>query len=140
MSNKFSPNVTDKAVNPVPFAMGAASASTTSTAIDLETVGTGSFRDGNIEFELSIPALATGVIPDASVVSLILETSTASNFATITGTYTETVTGAGGVGIAATAARFRIPSDCPRYVRFKTTRGAGGTTAAAVNATGNVRF
>lgn len=140
MPNKFSPNVTDKAVNPVPFAMGAASASTTSTAVDLQTVGTGSYRDGNIEFELAIPALATGIIPDGSVVSLILETSTTSNFAAITGTYTETVTGAGGAGIAATSARFRIPSDCPRYVRFKTTRGSGGTTAAGVNATGTVRF
>lgn len=140
MPNKFSPNVTDKAVNPAPFAMGAASASTTSAAIDLETVGTGSFRDGNIEFELAIPALATGIIPDASVVSLILETSTTSNFAAISATYTETVTGAGGAGTPATVARFRIPSDCPRYVRFKTTRGAGGTTAAGVNATGTVKF
>lgn len=139
MATVFSRNVQDKAVNPVPFAMGAASASTTSTAIDLETVA-GGFRPENIEFELAIPALATGVIPDASVVSLILETSTTSNFAAVTGTYTETVTGAGGAGIGATVARFKIPSDCPRYVRFKTTRGSGGTTAAAFNATGTVRF
>lgn len=137
MANEFARNIQDASINPVAFAMGAASASTNSTAIDL---GTDPYKHGNYEFELSIPALATGVIPDASVVSLILETSASSGFSTIIGTYTETVTGAGGVGIAATTARFRIPSNCPRYVRFKTTRGAGGTTAAAFNATGTVRF
>jgi len=137
MPNENSRNIQDVLVNPVPFAMGAASASTNSTAIDL---GADVHKPESIEFELSIPALATGIIPDASVVSLILETSSASNFATIDQTLTKNVTGAGGVGIPATTVRFRIPSDCPRYVRFKTTRGAGGTTAAGVNATGTVRF
>jgi hypothetical protein len=137
MPNENSRNVQDVLVNPVPFAMGAASASTNSTTIDL---GADVHKIETIEFELSIPALATGIIPDASVVSLILETSTVSNFATIEQTITKTVTGAGGVGIPATIVRFRVPSDCPRYVRFKTTRGAGGTTAAGVNATGSVRF
>jgi len=140
MANEFARNVQDFAVNPAAFAMGAASASTTSAAIDLQTAAGNNFRPENIEFELSIPALATGIIPDASVVSLILETSTTSVFTAITGTYTETVTGAGGVGTGATVARFKIPSNAPRYVRFKTTRGAGGTTAAGVNSTGAVRF
>ena len=133
----FSSITRDKAVDPIPFAMGAASASTVSTAID---IGDNSFTGGNIEFELSIPALATGVIPDASVVSLILETSATSGFAAILSTQTETVTGAGGVGIAATSARFRVPSDSAQFVRFKTTRGSGGTTAGAFNATGSVHF
>lgn len=137
MANEFARNIQDTLINPVAFAMGAASASTTSTAIDL---GLDTYKNSNYEFQLSIPALATGVIPDASVVSLILETSTTSNFAAITGTYTETVTGAGGAGISATIARFRVPSNCPRYVRFKTTRGSGGTTASGSNATGTVRF
>jgi len=137
MANEFARNIQDALINPVPFAMGAASASTTSTAIDL---GADTFKAAAYEFELSVPALATGVIPDASVVSLILETSTTSGFSAITGTYTETVTGAGGAGIGATIARFRVPSNCPRYVRFKTTRGSGGTTAAGSNATGTVRF
>jgi hypothetical protein len=137
MANEFARNIQDTLVNPVAFAMGAASASTTSTAIDL---GADTFKSGQYEFELSIPALATGVIPDASVVSLILETSATSVFTTVIGTYTETVTGASSAGVGATIARFRIPSNCPRYVRFKTTRGAGGTTAAGSNATGTVRF
>lgn len=137
MSQEFSRNIQDTLINPAAFAMGAASASTTSAVIDL---GADIYKPENIEFELSIPALATGVIPDGSVVSMILETSTTSNFAAIVQTNTETVTGAGGVGIGATKARFRICSDCPRYVRFKTTRGSGGTTAAAFSATGTVRF
>lgn len=137
MAHENSRNVRDVLVDPVAFAMGAASASTNSAAIDF---GADVHKIESIELELSIPALATGIIPDASVVSLILETSTTSNFAAIVGTYTETVTGAGGVGISATTARFRIPSNAPRYARFKTTRGAGGTTAAGVNATGSVRF
>jgi len=137
MANEFALNVQDTLINPVPFAMGAASASTNSTSIDL---GADTYKGENFEFELSIPALATGVIPDASVVSLILETSATSVFTTVIGTYTETVTGAGGAGTGATIARFRVPSNCPRYARFKTTRGSGGTSAAGVNATGTVRF
>jgi len=137
MANEFARNIQDASINPVAFAMGAASASTTSTAIDL---GLDTFKNEAMEFELSTPALATGIIPDASVLSLILETSTTSNFAAIVGTYTETITGAGGAGVAAKVARFRVPSNCPQYVRFRTTRGAGGTTAAGVNATGSVRF
>ena len=133
----FSSITRDKAVDPIPFAMGAASASTVSTAID---IGLNSFTDGNIEFELSVPALATGVIPNASVVSLILETSATSDFAAILSTQTETVVGAGGAGIAATSARFRVPSDSAQFIRFKTSRGSGGTTAAAFNATGSVHF
>lgn len=137
MANENARNVRDVLVDPVAFAMGAASASTNSTPIDL---GADVYKGERMEFELSIPALATGIIPDASTVTLILETSATSVFTTVIGTYSEIVTGAGGVGIAATIARFRVPSSCPRFVRFKTTRGAGGTTPAGVNATGSVRF
>jgi hypothetical protein len=132
----FSRKVQDLAINPIPFALPAASASTNSTSINID----GGIKTENMEFEISIPALAVGVIPDASVVSLILETSTTSNFAAIVATQTQTVTGAGGVGIPATSVRFRVQSNCPSFVRFKVTRGAGGTTASAFNGTGTVRF
>ncbi len=133
----MSRNIQDALVSPSAFAMGAASASTTSAAIDL---GADEYKGENYEFELSTPALATGVIPDASVLTHTLETSTTSNFAAIVGTYSQSITGAGGAGVAAKVTRFSVPSDCPRYVRFKTTRGSGGTSAAAFNATGTVRF
>lgn len=137
MPNEFARNIQDASINPAAFALGTASASVTSAAIDL---GADVFKTANLELELSIPAHTTAIIPDASTVQSILETSTTSNFAAIVGTYSETATGAGAAGIPLTITRFRLPSNCPRYVRFKVTRGAGGLTAAGLNGTGTVRF
>lgn len=139
MANEFARNIQDASVNPVAFALpNAASTSTNSTAIDL---GAAVYRNENYELELAIPALSTTIAPDTRTVTLIVETSTASNFATIVRQILNVVlTGAGGVGIPASVYRCRIPSDCERYVRFKVTFGASTTDGSALNATGTVRF
>lgn len=142
MSFEFSRNVTDKAVNPVAFALpAAASTSTVSTGVDLGTAAGNNFRDGNVEFELSVPALSTTIVPDTRTVTYVVESSSTSNFAAIDQTLmAEVQTGAGAAGVGAFLKRVRLPSNCARYVRFKVTFGASTTTGAAVSATGRVLF
>ena len=142
MSFTFSPNVQDRAVNPAPFALpAAASSSTNSTNIDLGTAAGGNYRDGNIELELSVPALSATIIPDTKTVTYVVESSATADFASVDQTLlSEVVTGAAGAGAAAYLKRCRLPSNCARYVRFRVAFGAATTTGAALNATGTARF
>jgi hypothetical protein len=142
MPNVFSRNVTDKAVNPVPFALPAsASTSTNSTTFDLQTPREGSCRPENFELSLIVPALSATIVPNASTVTYIVESSSASNFSPIYQTLlSEVQTGAGGVGVAAVDYRCAVPNDCARYIRFRVAFGASTTTGAAVLATGSVKF
>lgn len=140
MPNEFARNQQDKLVNPVPFALpAAASTSTNSTVVDF---GTDIFKPENVELELAVPALSTTIVPNASTVTLVIESSTDSAFGSIARTIaSKTLTGAGAAGVALSdPLRARLPSNCERYVRFKVTFGASTTTGAALNATGSVRF
>lgn len=139
MANEFARNQQDKLINPVAFALpAAASTSTTSAVVDF---GPDIYKNEEHEVELSFPALSTTIVPNASTVTAIIETSTTENFAAIARTIvSKVVTGAGGTGVSALALRGRIPSDCERYVRGKVTFGASTTTGAALNGTLSVRF
>jgi hypothetical protein len=139
MAFEHARNVQDAKVNPAAFALpSAASSSTSSTGIDL---GAEIYKRGDVELELSVPALTTVIVPDTRTVNYIIEVSTTSNFAAIAQTLmNEVQTGAGGAGVGAFLKRVRLPSNCPRYVRFTVTFGASTTSGAAVSATGTVRF
>ena len=138
MANEFALNLQDASLNPATFALpAAASSSTQSAAIDLST---DVFKNARGEFELSIPALSTTIAPDTRTVTVLMETSTTSNFAAVVMSMQYIYTGAGGTGIGATRSRFRVPSNCSQYVRFKVTFGASTTDGSAVSATGKVLF
>lgn len=139
MANEFARNLQDASLNPVALALpAAASTSVTSAVINL---GLDVYKPANVELELSIPALSTTIAPDTRTVTAIWETSTTSVFTAVARTiYSKILTGAGGVGIAASLHRCRTPSDCEQYVRFKITFGASTTDGSAVNGTGSVRF
>ena len=145
LSGAFAALLQDSLLTPAAFALpAAASTSTNSTAIDLgagdqsatSSTGGGPYVIGTIELELNVPALSTTIVPNASTVTYSVQLSTTSNFASIATTILyDTVTGAGGVGVAAYQQRVRLPSTAPRYARFVVTFGAATTTGAAVNAT-----
>lgn len=137
--NVFARKLQDALVDPAAFALPAsASSSTQSAAIDL---GADEVKPDTVELELSVPALSSTIVPDTRTVTLIVESSTTSNFAAIARTLaSKTLTGAGGAGIAASKLRARLPSDCERYVRFKVTFGASTTDGSAKSATGKVLF
>lgn len=139
MPNEFARNIQDASLNPATFTLPAsASSSTQSAAIDF---GADVLKPGNVELELSIPALNATIAPDTRTVTVIWETSTTSNFAAVARTiYSKVLTGAGGTGIAASLHRCRLPSDCERYVRAKVTFGASTTDGSAVSGTATLRF
>lgn len=102
-------------------------ASVYSSAIDL---GLGSFGDflAEVEFKISAPAMATGVMGDSKTMKydiLHSDSSDLSSGATTLVTAAITQTGAGGAGCSAATYTFRLPVDCKRYVGIKAT---GSTT------------
>src|SRR5262245_33176754 len=119
MSNELARNIQDASLNPAAFALpGGASTSVTSAAIDL---GTDTLKPGNVELELSVPALTDTMVPNTRTTTYMFETSTTSNFATVARTIGSKIMTGAGAGIAATLLRARLPSDCERYVRAKIT-------------------
>lgn len=137
-ANVFARNLRDTNIDPAAFALpAAASSSTTSAAIDFTDAP---YKDEHSELELSVPALSTTIVPNASTVDYIFETSTTSNFAAIDQTQSYRQTGAGGTGVGAFAGRYRRPSNAAQYGRFKVTFGASTTTGAAISATPKVLY
>lgn len=104
-------------------------ASTVTDAIDLQH-GTYGRLLADVEFLLEAPAM--GVTPMANGKTMIYSIETdndpAFGSAKVVNAALLTQTGAGGVGCAAASERFRLPSNCERYVRIKAT---GSTTGDA---------
>lgn len=101
-------------------------ASTTTDSIDL---GHGSYGDflANVEFKISAPAMATGVMGDTKTMKYDILTSDSSDLSGPTTLVTAAITqtGAGGAGVSATTYTFRVPVDVKRYIGIKAT---GSTT------------
>jgi hypothetical protein len=137
MANEFSRNVIDSNLDDQFALPSSASTSTNSAAIDL---GADAYKGENYEVSLVVGALSDTICPSTRTVTYIIETSTASSFASIDRTvFTQTYTGAGS-GVAAQDIRVRLPSNCARYVRAKVTFGASTTDGSAVAATIALRF
>lgn len=110
-------------------------ASTTSTAIDLETVAPANDLLAHVEFEVQAPALTTGQLGDTQTITYIVETSATSDFSSITTLIASLAvqTGAGGAGAVAVTKRFQLPTDCQRFVRIKATKtGASNASTASL--------
>lgn len=138
MANEFARNLQDASLNPAAFALPSSAGSVTSAVVDL---GADTFKPGNVELQLSVPALNTTMVPDTRTVVYLIEVSTTSNFSAVDQTlFTETKTGAGGAGVAALLRRVRLPSNSARYLRFKITTGASTGDCSSISATGTLHF
>lgn len=138
MANEFARNISDANFSTTFALPGAASTSTnqaTGFDLDADTV-----KNEHVEMEVSIPALSTTIAPDTKTATVIIETSTTSNFAAIVTSFSKVLTAAGGVGIGASKLRYRPASDSPRYIRAKVTFGALMTDASALSATVKLLF
>lgn len=112
-------------------AMPTGASAVTTDAIDLLTGTGGTFTDA-CELLISAPALTTGMLGDAATVKYDIVTSASSDLSgptTIAATVL-TQTGAGGAGAAAATKRFRLPTDCQRYVGVKATKSAAGDASS----------
>lgn len=138
MPNIYGHQAIDATLSPAAFVLpAAASTSVTSAAIDF---GTDVYKIGRMELNLTLPTLSTTIAPDTRTVTVIVETSTTSVFTAVLMSQSYILTGAGGAGITGADYLFRVPSNAPRYARFKITFGASTTDGSAVSATGTVRI
>lgn len=89
----------------------------TTAAIDLAH-GSAGANVADYEFLLEAPALATGELADTHTMIYDVITSANSDLSSSTTVIDNiiTQTGTGGAGAAAVSKRFRLPSDCQRYV------------------------
>lgn len=141
MANEYARNLQDASLNPATFALptqvGEANGKL-SAAVDL---GSDTFKPGELEVELSVPALNATMAPAAATAGVNYEilTSTSSTLATTARRFQKNIAGSGS-GVAATLVRFRVPSDCERYIGAKVWLGTTCTDASAVSATLTLRF
>jgi hypothetical protein len=80
------------------------------------------------ELLISAPALVVGDLADTKTMKYDVQCDADSAFgsARTLALAVITQTGAGGAGAAAATARFRLPSDCERYLRVAATNDAAG--------------
>lgn len=119
----------------------AASSTVNSTGIDLEEGTRGDFL-ADCEVLVSAPALNTTILPDTKTMTYSIQHDTDSAFGTAVTIANAliTQTGAGGVGAAATTARFRLPTNVKQFIRLQITSGALTTDASATSATMELVF
>ena len=141
-------NVQDALVS-ITGALPAGATTTKTAALDLG-VNAGTYVTGQhsdfvalVEFELDVPALAVGALPNSdSITYALVGSNTDSTLASPTTLIPELAiqTGAGGVGAAALAQRFRLPSGVTRYIGVTATGSASGVAASGSNMTVNPFF
>ncbi len=115
------------------LANGAAAAST--AGIDLGHGSTGRLL-ADMEFIVEAPAMNVTEMPDAKTMIYSIETDDDAAFGspTVVNAALLTQNGVGGAGCAAQTKRFRLPTNCERYVRIKATGSASGNATTATMA------
>jgi hypothetical protein len=111
-------------------ALPASTGAANGTALDLGTLSDISARVAPMEMLLSAPVLNATLLPNGCTCTYKIEVSNASNFATNTTLIAAAITQTGANGAAASTYRFKIPSDCKRYIRAVATTADNGNTAA----------
>lgn len=104
----------------------------TATGIDLGH-GTTGRNVADYEFLLTAPALAVGQLANTSTMTYAIVTSANSDMSspTVINSAALVQTGAGGAGAAGDTLRFRLPTNCQRYVSVRATNSAAADASAA---------
>lgn len=127
MSNEFARNIND-ANFIVSRALPTADGTVTSTTIDLECGVY--FAPENVELEVTVPALTATQLPNADTLTITVQAGSAT--APTTELFRLPVI-TGSTGYAGGVVRYRLPSNCPRYlnVKFVAAGGTGDISASA---------
>jgi len=143
MANEWAHRMEDAAVSPAVFALGTSGNSTRSAQIDLGTATTGALnaRLEDMELEIVAPALTVAQLANGQTVVYSIQHSATSGagWTALSGTLL-TQTGAGGVGAAASVARYRLPSTAWRYINLIATTSAAAGNPSTANGELKVRF
>jgi hypothetical protein len=134
MANELARNIKD-AAHIVTRALPTADGTVTSSDIDLGAV---SYQSENFELSIEVPALSAVLLPSADTLTITVQAG-ASAAPSTTLNLVKVITGTGST-IAAQELRFRLPSDCPRYVNVKFVAAGGTGDQSGVSATIALRF
>ena len=115
-------------------ALPTADGTVTSADIDL---GADVHKPEDVELEITIPALTATHLPNGDTLTITVQGGAAA-------TPTTALFGlpviTGSTGFAGNAYRFRLPSDCPRYINVKAIAAGGTGDISAVDATIKILF
>ena len=134
MANELARNIKD-AAHIVTRALPTADGTVTSSDIDL---GADSYQGENFELSIEVPALSAVLLPSADTLTITVQAGAAAA-PTTTLNLVKVITGTGST-IAAHEIRFRLPSDCPRYLNVKFVAAGGTGDQSGVSATIALRF
>lgn len=130
-------NLQDAALK-VTKALPAANANNATDAIDLTVTAPGVSVE-NIDLVVTVPATAS--LADTKSHTLkVQDSADNSTFADVSLLATQTRTGAGGAGAAASTYRWKLPPSIRRYVRIYQAVEASGGDNTAVSITAGLRF
>lgn len=136
MALEFSRNIKDAALIKT-RALPTADGTVTSADFDLESVLAGPSLEA-VELSIEVPALSATLLPSADTLTITVQGG-ASATPTTSLNLVKVITGTGST-IAAQEIRFRLPSDCPRYVNVKFVAAGGTGDQSGVSATVALRF
>jgi hypothetical protein len=122
----FNRNIVDDNYNDAAVALPNGAATTYSDDIDLGDID---FAGENFELLVSVPAFPVGVQANGATLTVNIVAGAAASPTTVILGSVIVATGAGGAGSAAAEKPFRLPPDCPRYVRAQFVNSAGDKSA-----------
>lgn len=134
-SSDFSRNINDANFSVTRALPVAVNGNVTSTDFNLEG---GTYNaPSHMELEVVVPALNATQLPNAATLQVTVQGG-ASASPTTELFRAPVITGAGGVGAAAVTFRYRLPSNCPKFLNVKF-QGAG-TTGDQSGATATIKL
>ncbi len=136
MANEFARNIKDT-LTTVTRALPTADGTVTSSDIDLGAVN-GGLSVENVELSIEVPELSSTLLPSADTLTITVQGGAAAAPST-TLNLVKVITGTGST-IAAQELRYRLPSNCPRYVNVKFVAAGGTGDQSGVSATIALRF
>lgn len=127
MANEQARNVKD-ALTTLTRALTASDGSVTSSDIDLGAVNAGLSLE-KVELSIEVPSLTSTQLASADTLTLTVQGGSSTS-PTTSLNLVKVITGTGST-VDAQEIRFRLPSDCPRYINVKaTTAGTTGDMSA----------
>ena len=123
-------------------ALGTSDGTVVTVGMDLGALSARGARLENCELLIEAPVLDATQLPngDTNTYSIETDDDVAFGSAKIVANGVIIQTGAGGVGAAAATARFKIPSDCERYIRVKSILAGTTGDCSASSMTASLLF
>lgn len=134
MANELARNIKD-AAHIVTRALPTADGTVTSSDFDL---GADTYKNESFELSIEVPELSSTLLPSADTLTITVQGGSSAAPSTSLN-LVKVITGTGST-IAAQEIRFRLPSDCPRYVNVKFVAAGGTGDQSGVSATIALRF